>query len=256
MPDLPPDWALPEREILQHSACEVQEALLKLNEMHPPKSVFIPINWTVKITLNPKVDADITPGAGLTRRDPVTTTAKQFANWVVGGPSGITAEMKGERTGSLDFVFDAKELIHDRGLDCDNQNFSLHSLTKSIGIKDWLIRSVTVAAASHSKIDKPSFSSDVFMKFNGNSSYTYTFPAGTDLLTLGAYFQLQETLNVNFIEKTPVQTIAAVTLPEGGPGFDPNQGREVRSVVRTLQDTKGDLQQIEQAIRNNRLNNQ
>ena len=94
------------------------------------------------------------------------------------------------------------------------------------------------------------------MKFNGSGSYTFTFSAGTDLATLSGYYQLQETLNVNLIAKTPTKEIVAVTLPPGGAGFDTNNGHEVTSRITTLQDTKGDLQQIEQAIRNNKLNTQ
>jgi len=132
----------------------------------------------------------------------------------------------------------------------------LHSLTKSIGIEEWLIRSVDASVVSHSKIDKPSFSSEVFMKFNGGGSYTYNFPPGTDLVTLSGYYQLDEILNVNLVAKTPVVRITAVTLPPNGRGFVRNQGPVAPSVVFTLQETRGDLQQIEQAVRNNRFNTQ
>ena len=255
MPDLPPDWAMPQREIVLHSACEVQSALRFVAQNKPPKTVFDPDGWTVKITLNPKVDADIAPGAGVTRRQPTQTNAVRFANLVLGGSNGATAEMRGERTGSLDFVFDSLDLIRD-DLGCELEPFRLHSLTKSIGIEDWLIRAVDAAVLSHSKIDKPSFSSEVFMKFNGSGSYTYTFPPGTNLATLSGYYQLDEMLNVNLVAKTPVKTISAVTLPKGGPGFDANQGKLLTSVITTLQETRGDLQQIEQAIRNTRINTQ
>jgi hypothetical protein len=104
-----------------------------------------------------------------------------------------------------------------------------------------------------STIDKPSFSSDVFIKFNGNSSYTYTYPPGTQLLTLGGYYQLQETLNINLTAKPKVDKIVAVTLPVGGPGSQNNVGRAlVISTGSVAQETRSDLQQIEQAIRNQR----
>jgi hypothetical protein len=254
MPDLPPDWAMPQNEILLHSACEVQGALRSIAIGNPPKSVFDPTGWTVKITLNPKVDADIAPGLGLTRRQPTKSTAIRFANLVLGGSSGATDEMRGERTGSFDFVFDSAKLMSE-DLGCEHEPFLLHSLTKSIGIEEWLIRSVDAAVVSHSKIDKPSFSSEVFMKFSGSGSYTYTFPPGTNLATLGGYYQLDETLNVNITAKTPVVHITAVTLPSNGKAFA-SQGPLAPSAVTTLQETRGDLQQIEQAIRNNRFNTQ
>lgn len=256
MPDLPPDWAMPEQEIVHHSACEVQGALRYLAQLPAAKSVFAPSEWTVKISLNPKIDADTSASAGLTNKSPGLSTATRFVTWVAGGPGGATAETKGERTGNLDFVFDAKKLMADDALDCEHEPFALHSLTKRIGIEDWLVRSVEAAARTRSKIDKPSFSSDVFMKFSGSGSYTYTFPAGTNLLGLGGYYQLDETLNVNLTAKTPTNHIVAITLPPGGKGFNPNAGHAVTSTVTTLQETRSDLQQIEQAIRNNRFNSQ
>jgi hypothetical protein len=136
-------------------------------------------------------------------------------------------------------------------LDCEHEPFALHSLTKKIGIEDWLIRSVEAAVETHSQIDKPSFSADVFMKFSGSVGYTYTFPAGTDLAGLGGYYQLQQTLNVNLTAKTPTKTITATTLPPGGEGFMGNNGSVTSTVILTEQ-TNSSLQQIEQAIRNNR----
>jgi hypothetical protein len=255
MPDLPPDWAMPQREIVLHSACEVQAALRVIALSNPPRSVFDPSGWTVKITLNPKIDADIAPGAGITRRQPTNTTATRFANLVLGGSSGATAEMRGERTGSLDFDFDSAKLIG-YNLGCEHEPFLVHSLTKSIGIEKWLIHSVDAAVLSRSKIDKPSFSSEVFMKFSGSGSYTYTFPPGTDLVTLGGYYQLDEILNVNLIAKTPVVRISAVTLPPNGNGFVTSQGPPAPSVVFTSQQANASLQQILQAIQNSKLNSQ
>src|ERR1700731_2564370 len=83
MPDLPPDWALPQQEILLHTACELQAALRGLDGRTNPKQ-FDARGWLIKITLNPKVDADIQPGAGLTRKSPSTTGAKRFITWVIG----------------------------------------------------------------------------------------------------------------------------------------------------------------------------
>lgn len=246
MPDLPPDWALPTREILLHSACELQRAL-KTFDTTPPPRPFNPRLWTVKISLNPKVDADIQPGAGLTRRHPVITGVARFSNLVLGGGNGLQLDMKGQRTGNLDFVLESGDLMDASQLNCQWETPHYHSLTKQIGIADWLVRSVDAAIATGSSIDKPSFSSDVFIKFGGNGSYTYTMPIGTDLLTLAGYYQMQQTLNINLTAKNP--RLNVVTLPLGGDGFLPNNGREnVRSSV--FQDTRSDLQQIEQAIRN------
>lgn len=249
MPDLPPDWALPAREIVLHSACELQAGLRTVDGRTNPKR-FDARNWTIRVSLNPKADADIVPGAGLTRRQPTQTGVARFANWVVGGGNGMQLDMKGQRTGNLDFVFNSAELIDDNQLPCSDEKIIAHALTKNIGIADWLHRSIDAAYATGSSIDKPSFSSDVFVKFNiGTSSYTYTFSAGTDLLTMGGYYQLQETLNINFTAKPKVSRFDIVTLPKGGDGFVANRG-VVKSTVSVSTEARSDLQQIEQAIRN------
>jgi hypothetical protein len=245
---------MPQSEIVHHSACEIQSALRYITHANPPKSVFDPDGWTVRISLNPKVDADIAPGIGLTRRYPTKSAATRFANLILGSGSGATADLRGNRTGNLDFVFDSKKLKTEQ-LGCEYEPFTLHSLTKSIGIENWLVRSVDAAFVNRSKIDKPSFSSEVVMKFSGNGSYTYTFPAGTNLATLGGFYQLDEILNVNFIAKpSEAPPIRTVTLPLNGKTFEKSSGQPAPSVVRSLQDQRGDLQQIEQAIRNSRFN--
>src|SRR5262245_37658010 len=91
MPDLPPDWAMPQRDIVLHAACELQTALRTLDGRTDQKR-FDARNWTIRISLNPKVDADIVPGAGLTRRVPTTVGVPKFTNWVFGGGSGLQLE--------------------------------------------------------------------------------------------------------------------------------------------------------------------
>ena len=251
MPDLPPDWAMPQQEILLHTACELQLALQGLDGRTSPKQ-FNARGWTIKVTLNPKVDADIQPGAGLTRKNPFVGSPTRFVTWVVGAGS-YTMEMRGERTGSIDFGFDSATLIDDGRLPCDRETLSYHSLTKSLGIREWLYHSVDAMNLTGSTIDKPSFSSDVLIKFNGNSSYTYTYPPGSQLLTLGGYYQLQETLNINLTAKPKAEKIVAVTLPVGGPGSPNNVGRGlVVSTATVFHEQLSSLQQIEQAIRNQR----
>jgi len=255
VPDLPPDWAMPQREILRHTACELQTAFRYLDEYPPPKNIFVARNWTIAVTLNPKLEDDIQPGAGLTRKVPTKTGAIRSSNWVLGGPNGLTADMRGDSTSSLDFDFDSAKLIDDNSLDCEHEPFPLHSLSKSIGIEDWLIRSVDAAVATNSSLAKPSFSKEVFTKYSGSGSYTYTFPPGTDLLTLSAYYQLDQILNINISAKTITTPLSAKTLPPGGKGFGPNAPTgAVLSTVQVLQDQRSDLQQIQQAISNLKLN--
>jgi hypothetical protein len=54
MPELPPDWALPMREILLHTTCELQQALRGIDG-RTNANQFDARGWTIKVTLNPKV---------------------------------------------------------------------------------------------------------------------------------------------------------------------------------------------------------
>ena len=122
-------------------------------------------------------------------------------------------------------------------------------LTKHLSIREWLLRAVRAAQTSQASIDSPSFSADVTIKFNGAGSYTYTFPAATDLLSLSAYYSLQETLSINFTSKPKVDKL--VTLPVGGVGTGSNQARSLmRSTVTILEDQQSSLQQIRQTLQN------
>jgi hypothetical protein len=251
MPDLPPDWALPMQEIVLHTACELQGALRGLNGRVNPKQ-FDANGWTIKITLNPKVDADIQPGAGLTRRIPTTPNVPRFSNFVIGSGNGATADMRGNRTGSVDFKFDSAALIKNENLPCDAEKPSYHSLTKYLAIREWLFRAADAMILTGSSIDNPSFSADVIIKFSGTGSWTYTFPPGTDLLSLSGYYQLEEVLNINFTAKAKVDKFQVVTLPVGGPGADhTNNARPVvPSTVTILEDQQSSLQQIRQQLQN------
>lgn len=247
MPDLPPDWALPMQEILLHTACELQFALRDISTYTDPK-LFDPAGWNIKVTLNPKVDADIQPGAGLTRRL-TTSRTDTFSNLVIGPGNGVTTEMRGNRTGSVDFKFDSAALMANDRLPCNQDTPSYHSLTKHLAIKDWLVRAVQATAVTSSKIDNPSFTAEVVIKFNGTGNWTYTFPPGTNLLSLSGYYQLDENLNITFTTKS--KTVHVVTLPVGGPGrSDANQGRTFVSAVSILEDQQSSLQQIRQQFQN------
>jgi hypothetical protein len=249
MPELPPDWALPMEEILLHTSCELQSALRDIDARIKP-SHFNARNWKISITLNPKMDADIQPGAGLTRKVP--PIGPRIATWILGTGNGVTLDMKGQRTGSVDFTFDSEKLIADDGLPCDRATPSYHSLTKYLGIKDWLYRSVEASAVAASAIENPKFSADVFIKFSGTGTYTYTFPPGANLASLGGYDQLDEALNINFTAKPKVvEKFSVVSLPKGGKYFDPNNGHHtIQSTVTLFEDQQLSLQQIRQQLQN------
>jgi hypothetical protein len=254
MPDLPPDWALPMQTIVLHSACELQAALRGLDGRTNPEQ-FNARGWIIKVTLNPKMDADFQPGAGLTRKVPLGANLARFANYVVGSGNGATLDMKGDRTGSVDFKFDSGALIDDRTLPCEPETSSYHVLAEHLGIQNWLYRAADAMNLTHATVDSPSFTAEVTMKFSGTGSYTYTFPPGTDLLSLTGSYSLDESLNINFTAKPKVaKKFNIVSLPIGGDGFGPNRPRVAESATITIfEDQQSTLQQIRQQLQNLRI---
>jgi hypothetical protein len=250
MPDLPPDWALPMQEILLHTACELQGALRGLNGRTNSKQ-FDAKAWNIKVTLNPKMDADVQPGAGLTRRVPSKPGATTFSNFVVGSGNGVTTDMHGNRTGSVDFKFDSAALIKDNKIPCDSETPSYHSLTKHLGIRNWLYRAADAMILTDASMENPSFSADVIIRFSGTGSWTYTFLPGTNLLSLSGFYQLDESLNITFTAKPKVTVLKVVTLPVGGPGAPQNNANApVTSTTTVLEDQQSSLQQIRQQLQN------
>ena len=142
--------------------------------------------------------------------------------------------------------------MKDDKLPCDQDTPSYHSLTKHLAIRDWLVRAVYATTLTASKIDNPSFTAEVLIKFNGTGSWTYTFPVGTDLLSLSGYYQLDENLNINFTAKAKTVKFDVVTLPLGGPDRDsPNRAHApFTSAVTILEDQQSSLQQIRQQLQN------
>jgi hypothetical protein len=257
MPDLPPDWALPMQQIVLHSACELQAALRGLDGRTNPAQ-FDARAWTIKVTLNPKMDADFQPGAGLSRKSPLGANLTRSANYIIGPGNGVTFDMKGDRNGSIDFKFDSGTLIDDKNLPCDRDTPSYHVLTEHLGIQSWLFRAADAMNLTHATVDSPSFTAEVTMKLAGSGSFTYTFPPGTDLLSLTGSYTLDESLNINFTAKPKVaKKFNIVSLPIGGEGFGPNKPRVPESTTITIfEDQQSTLQQIRQQLQNLRVQTQ
>jgi hypothetical protein len=254
IPQTPPDFALPMREILMHTSCELQAALRRLASRKSDR--FKAREWIIRVSLKPRTEADITPGVGFTRNAPNALKIMnpvRLTKWIFGGGPGIQLDLRGTRDSSVDFAFDSSELIDDKHLACNIDTPTFHALAQHLGIGDWLYRSVdAMDVAGSGSIDKPSYNSEIFIKFGGNGSYTYTFPPGIDLGTLAGYYQVDEQLNITFTAKPKVAHFHVVTLPKGGKGFRPNRAPALVYSAAAIESTaaRADLSQIEQAIRN------
>jgi len=249
-PMAPPDFALPMQEIVVHAACELQFALRSLDA--PEYARFNARNWLVTVTINPKTDADVAPGIGFNRTVPSQNNPIRFSSWVIGAAPGIQLEVRGDNTSSTDFTFKSGDLINDNTLQCDVASQSYHVLAQHLGIGEWLHRSVDAMYLTGSaSIDKPSYNTEIYVRFGGNGSYTYTFPGATDLASLMGYYQVDEQLNINFSVLPETQHFTVVTLPKGGAGFTRNGAPILVRSTAVVEQARlhTDLNQIQQAIR-------
>jgi hypothetical protein len=249
IPDVPPDFALPVREILLHTACELQQALASLDT--PEFRRFKARQWLITVALTPKTDTNLNLSAGWTRKDPFNNPIR-FTTWAISGP-GLQFDTKGQRTSGVNFVFKSGELIDDRQLPCELATPSLHALAQHLGVGSWLHRTASAMnVAPSASVDKPSYNTDITIKFAGNGSYTFTFPRGTDLSSFGGSYTLDEQLNIAMAPLAPTpRRIAVVTLPHGDNFGTPEAASlAVRSTIAVeTARQRLDVLQLEQAIR-------
>jgi hypothetical protein len=247
VPDLPPDLSFPMREILLHATCELQFALRTFDT--PQFKRFNARKWLITIALNPKTDAEITPGFGLTRKVPAVATATRFNTWALSAP-GAQFDAKTERSGGVGFVFKSPGLIDDHTLSCDTTSPSYHALAQHLGIREWLGRSVeAMYVTGTAELDKPTYDSDINIKFSASGSYTYTFPPGIDLASLSGSYAVDEQLNITFAPLNTTPPFTVVTLPHGGKGFDPNRAAPVSTTAVENAQVRTDFIRIEQELR-------
>lgn len=244
IPDVPPDFALPVQEILHHTACELQRAFQILSR-DPTYKRFKAGHWLVTIALTPKVDTDANVSGGFTRKNPWIGNPDRYVTWNVSGP-GIQLDAKGERTSGINYTFKSNELMKDKTLVCMVSSPSIHALAQHLGVGEWLARTAAAMnVASSTGIDKPSFNSDITVKFAGNGSYTYTFPPGSNLATFGGSYTLDEQLNISMAPIADKQTLTVTTLPLGDEYSKP----VTSNVAVQVAQNRLDLQAIETAIR-------
>jgi hypothetical protein len=248
VPDIPPDFALPVQEILAQTACELQTSFNTLQDS-PYRSRFKPGQWLVTVALTPKADIDVNAGGGWTRKSPYIGSPVRFASWAINSP-GILLDDKGERSSGINFNFSSNKLMADKTLICPPPTSSAHVLAQHLGVGEWLLRTAqALSVASSASVDKPLFDTDITIKLSGNGTYTYTFPPGTDIVTFGGSYSVDEQLNIIMVPTTPKQVIRAVTLPI-------QQGQT--SVQSTVQlesaQSRLDIIQLQQAIQSLRAN--
>ena len=242
-PDIPPDFALPVRDILAQTACELQASFIYLDS-YGEFAKFKPKQWLVTMNIAPKVDTDLNGGLGGTRVSPYIGKPIRYTTWNISGP-GLQLDGKGERSSAINFTFTSSKLMADSSLQCPPSP-SIHALAQHLGVGSWLVRTAAaLTIADSANIDKPVYNTDITVKFSANGTYTYTFLPGTDVASLGGSYTLDEQLNISMAPIPDKQTLKVTSLPIGQRYDAPVSSTvQIQSAQNCL-----DLLGIEQAIR-------
>jgi hypothetical protein len=258
IPDLPDEFEMPVQSILRHATCELRWAFEDFaDQAKYPK--FKADQWAIAISLTPKVDTEVSAKLGVTGKSTIDTKMTRFVTWTLGTSPGLEADFKGHRDGSVAFPIHSSQLL-------DRKHFPLlcpegpgpESLTQYLGVHEWLQRllpSGEDALGDLTHFDKPAFSSQIIVKFDGgNAGATWFIPNGTTYTpTLFASRIRDETLTIAFTsdpKKLPVHT-----LPEGAPIGKPASPARSQAVSPAALETLGRILQDE-TIRNLRLQSQ
>lgn len=220
IPDIPNDYNLPVREILQHTACELRGAFLDLSD--PSHASFGASKWLIAVKLSPKADAEVAGGLGLTGKNTSLANQKYFNNWALGsvGAPGAAGGAKGTRNASITYRMRSKDLLDlNKPLICPVDSPRYHDLAQNLGIRDWLLRTVHAkdfAVGPLATLEAPTFLAQIVVKFTGNGNFTYNFPFGTNFATISGNYDMDETLEVTITRDTSGPVIVVQTLPTGG----------------------------------------
>lgn len=254
VPDLPPDAALPIREILLHSACELRDAFRSLYapEYARLKS-FKPDRWLISITLQPRVDANLVAGGGLTRKSTTQPlSVKSLITWAV-GPPGVQLDAKSWRSGNITYTIKSPDLIRDTELPCYKDTLHYHALTRNLGVGEWLRRTIAATdSTTVAQVDKPTYTSNITIKFSANGSYSYAFSLGSDQAALSGFYQMDEQLSILMTQLPAEKKFTVVTLPTGEKFWSRKEalvGARAEAVVVEEAKSRLDTIQLEQAIR-------
>ena len=248
VPDMPPDYMLPVRDIVLHAACELRTALHEVNKTYPG---FDAAHWAIGITLTPKVDTEVSLRAGLTGKSTSIANPGFFNSWIIGSGPGAEYDSKGHKDGSVKYSLSSAKLLDDRAfpLNCNTTTENYHALVRALGIQDWLVRtagSTKGPLGDLTKADSPTFNAGVIIQWDGAGSFTYNYPFGTDFFGGYGSYKVDEAVAIAFTyepAKKPVRTLPGGTeyssIPVPGP-----------SGVSAAAQSKLDFLSLEQTIRN------
>jgi hypothetical protein len=255
IPDPPNNYALPIEDILHNTTCELRGAFIDLN-LYRQFAAFKANNWLIGLTLSPKTDKEITGGVGLTGKSTSGTSPKFFNSFAVGTAAvpGALGDVKGTRNASITYTVHSRDLLNVEKfpLVCDPNSTNYNVLAQHLGIREWLIRTVLAqydTVGSLAKLDKPTFSSEIFVKFTGGGNFTYNFPFGTDFASLVGSYDEDITFSIALTTDTQMQTLVVQSLPTGGVFGSPSP-QPIAAVVNVGAQSRLDQIEAQQQIVN------
>ena len=215
IPEVPNNYSLPIDDILHNTTCELRQAFVDLNAEQRYKS-FGAGNWLVGLTLSPKSDKEIIPGVGFAAKNNSSATAAYLSSFAFGSAAmpGASVDIKGTRNAGVTYNLHSRDLLNVRKfpLVCDPTKPTYNALAQHLGIREWLIRTVLAqhkSTGNLTKLDKPTFSSEIFVKFSGNGSFTYAFPFGSTFASLSGNYDEDITFSIAL---TPDQQTHIITV--------------------------------------------
>jgi hypothetical protein len=234
IPDVPNNYALPIEDILHNTTCELRQAFLELNQ-NKQFAAFKANNWLIGLTLSPKTDKEVIAGVGLTGKSHSFANPPYFNSWAIGSAAlpGANGDFRGTRNAGITYNIHSRDLLNVRKypIYCDPTGPTYSVLAEHLGVREWLIRTVLAqydTTGSLTKLDKPTFSSEIFVKFIGAGNFTYNFPFGTDFAALSGSYDEDITFSIALTADSQVTIIKVQTLPTGG-----NFGEPAKQPIQT-----------------------
>lgn len=212
-PDLPNEFLFPVEEILHGAVCDLATGF---NDVAPNKK-FKAANWLISVKLAPKANTDLFGSMGGTRKNH-PGNAIQLITWTFGTP-GAQADMKGTQSGDVTYEIKSKSLlVAGDPMACTAGGLHMRELRDRLGVADWLRRTSNAMTSDPRVFDMhaATYNTDVVVRFTANGGYSYLFPSGTDVASLGGYYEVDKNLVISIapLQAAPRQPV--VTLPYGG----------------------------------------
>jgi len=254
VPNLPSEDEMPVQLIMLHTTCELRAAFIALSA-DPKYKDFKADQWSINISLTPKVDTSLQASLGWTGR---TTNMKALRlwTWTLGTSPGLRGDIEGHRDGAVTFPLSSKQLLDVPKyplVGCDDVRRSDPTLSQYLGIREWLERTVPTddnGLAKLTNIDKPTFNSEIVVKFDaGNVGASYFVPNGwTYSAALAGTARRDETLSISMTPDPKVKHVE--TLPKGViKKLAAGTGERISAAAQS----RLDQIQLEQTLRNLRI---